>query len=151
MKVIAAVLTSTLLMGAVYAQSPDPATSSAMMKSDAKREAAVEKHIKALHASLKITAAEESQWANVAQTMRSSAKELDAAIDKRKASLNSATAVDNLNAYGDIAQAHVDSVKKLAAAFGPLYSSMSDDQKKLADEVFAQRGHAEKKVTQAMN
>jgi hypothetical protein len=151
MKVIAAVLTSTLLMGAVCAQSPDPATSSAMMKSDAKREAAVEKHIKALHASLKITAAEESQWANVAQTMRSSAKELDSAIDKRKASRNSATAVDNLKAYGDIAQAHVDSVKKLAAAFGPLYSSMSDDQKKLADEVFAQRGHAEKKVTQAMN
>jgi hypothetical protein len=111
------------------------------MTADAKRNAQVEKHIAALHGTLKITPAEESQWANVAQTMRGSAIELDKAIDKRAAIVDNASAVDNLKAYGEIAQAHVDSVKKLAAAFSPLYASMPDDQKKIADEVFAQRAH----------
>jgi hypothetical protein len=151
MKTIVAVLTSTLLIGAALAQSPDSsaaapaASSSAMMTTDAKRNAQVEKHITALHGTLKITPAEESQWANVAQTMRGSAIELDKAIDKRAAIVDSGTAVDNLKAYGEIAQAHLDSVKKLATAFSPLYDAMPDDQKKLADEVFAQRAHAKMK------
>jgi hypothetical protein len=46
-----------------------------------------------------------------------------------------------LNAYADIAQAHANGVKKLAGAFSGLYSVMSDDQKKQADEVFSHRGH----------
>jgi protein CpxP len=155
MKAIVAVLTSTFLMGSAYAQSPaasadaassGSASSAAMMKTDATRTANVEKHIKALHATLKITPAEEPQWANVAQTMRGSAVELDKAIDKREANMGSASAVDDLSAYGDIAQAHADSVKRLAAAFSPLYAAMSDDQKKTADGVFAQRPHAHKKT-----
>ena len=147
MKTIVAVLTFTFLSGAALAQSPSPssASNSTMTTADAKRSAQVEKHIAALHGTLKITAAEESQWANVAQTMRGSAIELDKAIDKRAAIVDNATAVDNLKAYGEIAQAHVDSVKKLAAAFSPLYASMPDDQKKVADEVFAQRAHEKMK------
>jgi hypothetical protein len=94
-----------------------------------------------MHATLKITAAEEAQWTNVAQTMRDSAVELDSAIDKRKAMIGTATAPENLSAYGDVAQAHADGVKKLAVVFSPLYASMSDDQKKLADDEFAQRMH----------
>jgi protein CpxP len=77
--------------------------------------------------------------------MHDNAIELDKAIDKREAIVNSATAIDNLNAYGDVAQAHADGVKKLAATFSPLYASMSDDQKKMADDVFAHRTHKEKK------
>jgi hypothetical protein len=77
--------------------------------------------------------------------MRDSAVELDKAIDKRESIVDSAPAIDNLNAYGDIVQAHADGVKKLAAAFSPLYASMPDDQKKLADDVFAHRMHKDKK------
>jgi hypothetical protein len=107
----------------------------------------VESHIKDLHAQLHITAAEEPQWAAVAKAMRHSATETDKATDKREALVNSANAIDNLNAYGDIAQAHADGVKRLAAAFAPLYASMSDDQKKEADAVFAHHAHeGEKKV-----
>ena len=149
MKTIVAVLASTILISGAYAQSParSAGTPSAPDASnvDAKRNLAVERHIKDLHAKLKITPAEESQWANVAKAMHENAIELDNAIDKREAIVNSATALDNLNAYGDVAQAHADDVKKLAAAFSPLYASMSDDQKKVADDVFAQRTHKEKK------
>ncbi len=157
MKTIVAALTSAFLIGGAYAQSPSSppgkapssgASTAAVAKSGAKGEMGVESHIKDLHAQLQITPAEETQWAAVAKAMRDSAIETDKAIDKREALVNSASAVDNLNAYGDIAQVHADSVKRLAAAFAPLYASMSDDQKKVADAVFAHRAHheGEKKV-----
>jgi protein CpxP len=150
MKVIAAVLVSTFAFGTALAQTPDsPASShaaadssgSAMANADAKRDAAVEKHIKDLHATLKITPAEETQWNKVAETMRANAKDLDRAIDKRDANAASGTAIDDLNAYADVAQAHANGVKKLASSFSGLYSTMTDDQKKEADEVFRHHGH----------
>ena len=157
MKTITAALTSAFLITGAYAQAPSSApamapssgaSTAAMTKSDAKRDMAVESHIKDMHAQLQITPAEETQWAAVAETMRDSAVETDKAIDKREALVNSASAVDNLKAYGDIAQAHADGVKKLAAVFAPLYASMSDDQKKAADALFAHRAHeGSKKVT----
>jgi protein CpxP len=155
MKLIIAVLVSTFAFGSAIAQSPDSsasphasanATSSAMAKADAKRDDAVEHHITDLHAKLKITPAEESQWKEVAETMRDNAKDMDKAIDKRSAALANATAVDDLNAYADIAQAHANGVKKLAKSFSGLYSMMSDDQKKEADEIFSHRNHEGKKV-----
>jgi periplasmic protein CpxP/Spy len=151
MKVIAAVLISTFVIGGAVAQAADPpasASNSAMASADAKRDAAVEKHIKELHATLKITPAEEAQWNEVAATMRDNARELDRAIDKRVASAATATAIDDLNAYADIAQAHANGVKKLASAFTGLYSVMSDSQKKEADEVFSHRGHEAKVAKQ---
>jgi hypothetical protein len=150
MKTITAVLTSAFLITGAYAQAPSSspakapssgASTAAMAKADAKQDMAVESHIKNMHAQLQITSAEETQWAAVAKTMRDSAIETDKAIDKREALVNSASAVDNLNAYGDIAQAHADGVRKLAAVFAPLYASMSDDQKKAADALFAHRAH----------
>ena len=144
MKIIVAALVSTFLISGAYAQIPAASSSTsapAMTKSDAKRDMNTEKHIKDLHTKLKITAAEETQWAAVAKTMRDSAGELDQVVDKRQAMIATATAIDDLNAYGDIAQAHADSVKKLSTAFSPLYAAMSDAQKKIADEVFTQRGH----------
>ena len=159
MKTLIAVLASTFLIGAAYAQSPTPsagappspnASPSAMMKADAKRDMKVERHIKDLRAKFKITPAEESQWVAVAQTMRDNANELDKAIDKREANVNNATAIDDLNAFGEIVQTHADDIKKLSTAFSPLYASMSDDQKKVADEEFSGRAHEGKKVSKAM-
>jgi len=155
MKVIAAVLVSTFVCGAAFAQTLVPSASPpsstdasgpALANADAKRDSAVEKQIKAMHITLKITPAEESQWNQVADTMRGNAKELDRVIDKRDANRASATAIDDLNAYADIAQAHANGVKKLASTFSELYSAMSDDQKKAADEVFSHHGHGARKV-----
>jgi hypothetical protein len=148
MKTISALLAAAFLLSGAHAQASDLAAAAATpvaMKSDAQRNADVEMHIKSMHAKLKITPDEELQWGMVAQTMRDSATELEQAMDKRQAMVGSSTALDNLNSYGDIAQAHVDGVKKLSAAFTPLYDAMPDDQKKLADEVFAQRAHMARK------
>ena len=155
MKAIYAVLLSAFVVGGAVAQTPDQSASprasadtsaSAMAAADAKRDAAVEKHIKELHATLKITAAEESEWNEVAATMRENAKDLDKAIDKRKANAASATAIDDLKAYAEIAQAHPTGVKKLASSFSGLYSKMTADQKKAADEAFSHRNHEGGKV-----
>ena len=146
-------LASTALISSAYAQAQAPAASATpvaktAMKSDAKRDANNEKHIKDLHAKLQITAAEESLWTTVATTMRNNTQDVDKVVDKREAIIGTATAIDDLNAYGEVAQAHADAVKKLAAAFGPLYAAMPDAQKKVADEVFTQRG-SDKKVATA--
>jgi len=160
MKTLVAVLASTFLVSGAYADMAAPsaaappsadASTPAMVKADTPRNTELEKHVQDLHAKLKITSAEESQWADVVRTMRDNALELDKAIDKRKAIVSSGTAIDDLNAYGDIAQVHADNVKKLSAAFSPLYASMPDAQKKVADAVFAQRPQEHKKVAKATN
>jgi protein CpxP len=148
MKLIAAVVASLCMAGGAVAQGTSPANPgpSVMMKADAKRDAGVESHISDLRAKLKITPAEESKWKEVAATMRENAKDMDAAIDKRESAAAGATAIDDLNSYADIAQAHANGVKKLASVFSSLYSVMSDDQKKTADETFSHRDHAGRKV-----
>ena len=155
MKAVAAVLVSSALVGGAWAQTSTKPMSrhttasseGTMAQSDAKRDAAVEKHIEELHTSLKITAAQEAQWSDVANTMRENVKEMDRVIDKRMATAASATAIDDLKAYGEIAQAHANGIKKLATSFSGLYSAMSDDQKKAADAAFSHHGgHDGKKV-----
>jgi len=152
MNMITTALASSLLIGSAYAASPGSDTPTATItainvsiaKSDMQRDMRVDKHINALHAQLKITAAEEPQWVSVAKVMHENATDIDTAIDKRKQGALTATAVDDLNSYGEIAQAHADAVKKLSAAFAPLYESMPSDQKKLADNIFSHRAHTAK-------
>jgi hypothetical protein len=50
------------------------------------------------------------------------------------------SAMQDLQTYQQVAQAHVDGLKNLTAAFSTLYNAMPDDQKKVADEVFRTSG-----------
>jgi len=152
-------LASTVLITSAFAQTSSapsstvaanaaPTMTKSADKGDAKREANNEKHIKDLHAKLHITSSQESLWSPVAATMRSNSSEVDQVVDKREASIGTASAIDDLNSYAEIVQAHADSVKKLALAFAPLYAAMPDAQKKIADGVFTQRG-VDKKIAAA--
>jgi protein CpxP len=99
-------------------------------------EARVEAHIKDMHAKLKVTAAEEDQWAKVAEVMRDNGKKMDELTNARMANAKTMNAVDDLKSYGEIADAHADGIKRFAAAFATLYASMSDAQKAEADALF---------------
>ena len=102
----------------------------------------VETRIKTLHSSLQITAAQEALWNNFAQVMRDNAK---AMADHRKEAAQNArsrSAVDELKAYAAVINAHADEVRKLIPTFQALYDSMSNAQKKTADEVFRRRTKA---------
>src|SRR5215469_11876462 len=123
------------------APSTAPAMKAAPTKTS-KRLSGVEARIKSLHSKLKITAAQEPQWQQVAQVMRDNAADIEKMVSERNAKLKTMTAVDNLQTYSDIAQAHADGLKKLVPVFDTLYGTMSDAQKKVADGVF--RGIAER-------
>ena len=106
------------------------------------RHETIEQRISSLHASLKITAAEETPWAGVAQTMRDN----DAAmhtleVEQGAVPADSVTAVDDLKAYQKFGEAHVAGLAKLLTAFETLYTAMPDEQKHVADKVFATFGH----------
>src|SRR5215469_15498435 len=111
------------------APSTAPAMKAAPTKTS-KRLSGVEARIKSLHSKLKITAAQEPQWQQVAQVMRDNAADIEKMVSERNAKLKTMTAVDNLQTYSDIAQAHADGLKKLVPVFDTLYGTMSDAQKR---------------------
>ncbi|MDX2028271.1 MAG: Spy/CpxP family protein refolding chaperone [Alphaproteobacteria bacterium] len=100
----------------------------------------VEERIKTLHTKLGITKEQEPAWNDVAQAMRDNEVTISSLIRERHDKTKARTAVDDLNSYQKIAQAHADGLKKVSASFEELYKDMSDAQKKNADKVFAE-GH----------
>lgn len=137
------------------AATPPAATSAAPSKSTTRaaapakvETATVEARIKDLHGKLKITASEEPQWQQFTQVMRDNAKTMDDLEAQRTQNQAAMSAVDDLRSYRDFTQAHVDGLAKLVPAFESLYDSMTPDQKKNADTVFAQ-AHAQSQARKA--
>ena len=97
----------------------------------------VEERIATLHEKLAITEVQEEKWAVVAQTMRDNETSMHGLIKERHNQTEQVSAIDDLQSYLTIAQAHVDGLKKLIPAFQALYSDMSDAQKKKADASFS--------------
>ena len=61
---------------------------------------------------------------------------MDQIYQQRAEKLGSMTAVDNMQSYAQIEQQRAQDVQKLVPAFQTLYASLSDQQKKTADEMF---------------
>ena len=108
---------------------------------DKHQEVRVEVRIKDMHDKLKITAAQEEQWAKVELAMREDASVMDALTQIRADHAKDMTAIDDLKSYGDITAAHADGIKKLTPLFAVLYDGMSDTQKKEADALFRHGDH----------
>ncbi len=148
MKTLIATLISALFVTGAYAQASAPtahAPASHEAKAAPNKSDRVEARIAQLHQQLQITPQEETQWGQVAQAMRDDASQMDQLIMERQSQQDTMSAVDDLNSYARLAQAHADGVKQMVAVFTPLYSSMSDAQKKMADEVFHPHPRAQKK------
>lgn len=107
---------------------------------ETKRDKRVEARIKDLHTKLHITTAQESDWNDLAQVMRENAKEIDAVARDRAAHFKTMNAVDNLNSYQAMVQAHAEGLKRLVPVFSKLYGDLSDAQKKDADLLFRHMG-----------
>jgi len=105
----------------------------------------VEARITDMHAKLKITQAQEDQWAKVAQVLRDNEKAIEPLIKARKENSKTMNAVDDLKSYGEITDAHADGIKKFTPVFATLYDSMSDAQKKTADTLFRHGGKKSRK------
>jgi hypothetical protein len=105
------------------------------------RDASVTERIQHMHDMLKITPAQEAQWAPVAQVMQDNAAALDSAIKDREAKKDM-NAVDDIESFYAVTEAHAEGLKKFADAFSPLYAAMSPEQQKTADAVFRHRTEA---------
>ncbi|HTJ94447.1 MAG TPA: Spy/CpxP family protein refolding chaperone [Pararobbsia sp.] len=109
-------------------------------KFDQKADKRLEDRIKELHTELQITPQQEDLFGKVADTMRSNSQHMRELYEQRMAQTQKLNAVDDLKSYGDLAQAHADSVKSLESSFEPLYAALSDTQKKAADAAFNHSG-----------
>jgi hypothetical protein len=96
----------------------------------------VEGRLAFLKTELKITSAQEPQWAKFADVIRANAKGAQAGMQAMmQAGAKAATAPEVLARHEKMLTAKLDSVRALKAAFDPLYASLSDEQKKSADEL----------------
>jgi hypothetical protein len=95
-----------------------------------------ERRITDLHARLHITSQQSQQWDQFAQVMRDNAQQMDQVYQQRADKLDTMTAVDNMQSYAQIEQQRAQDVQKLVPAFQTLYTSLSDDQKRTADQMF---------------
>ena len=96
----------------------------------------VERRIAQLHAQLQITPAEQQQWDQFANVMRENARAVDQLFIQRAQQLGSMTALQNMQSYEQLAEAHAQHLQELVAAFQNLYDAMPDQQKQLTDQVF---------------
>jgi hypothetical protein len=102
----------------------------------------IEGRIAFLKAELKITDAQAPQFEKVAQTMRDNAKERSQAFQQFRADRDTPkTALEGLEMRARFSQMRSQEAERFLAAFRPLYQSLSDDQKKAADELLARPRH----------
>ena len=110
-------------------------------KTPEQRAETVEQRITGLHAKLQITPGEEADWSAVAQVMRTNETRMQDMISAREAEpVHHIDAPEDLRIYERFTQAHVEGLKALRASFETLYNAMPDDQKRVADDVFAKFG-----------
>lgn len=96
----------------------------------------IDERLKYLHDRLRITPAQEPLWANIARVMRENAKAVAPLARERLQPTKKRTAIDTLDIYEKLGEVQLQGLKDFLAAFQPLYDSLSDDQKKIADVIF---------------
>jgi ERCC4-type nuclease len=91
----------------------------------------LEMRIEALHEKLQITPAQEDLWNNMTEVMRQNAQTMTTLLRRIKSrEADAGSPVDDIKSYGQIAEAHANSIKKFIPAFEALYNGLSDDQKR---------------------
>jgi LTXXQ motif family protein len=93
--------------------------------------------IASLKSELKITEAQMPAWNKFADALLAAAKPVDESMDAMHRKMMKSGAVpslpDKLQHHAKMAAVHLANLNAIKAALDPLYTSFSDDQKKLAD------------------
>jgi protein CpxP len=98
----------------------------------------VDHQIADLKKQLKITPQQEPQFNAFAEVMRNNAKELDAVAGQ--AGPQSTNAVEELKGFQQFTETQAAGLKRLVPALQALYDTLSDPQKKVADQVMGGGG-----------
>ena len=100
------------------------------------RDMRVQQQLRDLYTRLHITAAEQPQWEGFARTLQANADHMHELWASRPT--GTVSALEDMHNYTRMAQAHAEDMQRLVAAFEPLYTSLSPEQKATADQVFQQ-------------
>ena len=134
-----ALLLTGALLAAPLAALAQPATPASASAPAARRDAFVEQRIATLRTQLKITPDEQKSFDDFATTMRQNATQMNGAVEKAAALPSSATALERMQAYSDVAQTHAQNMQQLTASFTTFYGMLTPQQKKVVDTSFAQQ------------
>lgn len=104
------------------------------------RPSRIEGRIAFLKTELKITNAQAAAFDAVANAMRENDRAMRAGFEARQQQGQQANLLDRLDQRQKGAEAMASAAGKLKAAWAPLYASLSDEQKKTADELYAPHG-----------
>jgi hypothetical protein len=97
-------------------------------------EQGIERQIGELKKRLNITPQQQPQFDAFAQAMRQNAQSMEPLLQEQQQSPNR-SAVEDLKSAVKFAEAEADSLKRLLSPLQALYDSLSDPQKKTADQV----------------
>jgi periplasmic protein CpxP/Spy len=113
----------------------------------------VETYIRQLRAQLHITPSEQPQWNRYIAVLRENAIGMDQELAQRIAQFQTMNALQNLQSYEKLAEAHAQYVQKLVPAFADLYNAMPEQQQRLTDQVFREHAeaHAQQRVQTGSN
>lgn len=151
-----ALLGSSALSPAAYAQADAPLTAQAQSPAQAAPDRPrrlpserIEARLAYLKTALKITPAQEPQWNALANVLRQQARERDTEIQQRRnqrqaQSQQPPTAIERLQRRQHMLATAADRMNAIVTTAGPLYATLSSDQKKIADDMLdhgARHGH----------
>ncbi len=99
----------------------------------------VEGRLAFLHAEIKITDAQNAPWKTFADAVRAANKSMAGAMpmQARRANLPKSTWLDRMDQDEQAAATRLAAIKSVRVAAEPLYAALSDEQKKIADELMA--------------
>ena len=103
-------------------------------KAQASQEQGIERQIGELKKRLNITPQQQPQFDAFAQAMRQNAQTMEPLMQEQQQGANR-NAVDDLKAAAKFAEAEADALKRLLTPLQSLYDALSDQQKKVADQV----------------
>jgi protein CpxP len=142
---------------AAYAQAVPPDAAQAQTQYRARTPRLPSERIEArlayVKTALKITPAQEPQWNTLANVMRAQARAMDSEMTARRAEKAAAgttpaprTAIDRLESRQKMLTLAVARTNDVLTAAKPLYATLNDDQKKIADDLLSRdrgsrRGH----------
>ena len=95
----------------------------------------IEGRLASLKTELKITDAQASTWNRFAEAMRAAAGSMNEMYQQMMQSGPAATLPARLERREAMLSGHLGRVKALKEALDPLYASLSDEQKKIADSM----------------
>ena len=145
------VVVTVAFLSAIFFANPNPsfaATSKKKPSVVAKTSAVefTEARIKQLQSTLKITKDQEELWNNLTLVMRENAKDMDALSKDRAENTKNMNAVEHLKFHSQITEAHLNQQKKLLPPFEALYTSLTNEQKKIADTIFKTGKYGKKHI-----